>query len=109
MTIYQQLEPDASVIKSYHRDFTYHDARSFDSAERGDIAIWTAGEFGTHLVFTHRKGEPCDPEYLEAVTRTYDTNPVWRRIEFSGPNEGRVIKLRGQPKPSHAGTKTRSL
>ena len=57
-TIYQQLEPDTTVIECYHRDFTFHDLESFNAAKDGDAAIWSAGPCGTHIAFTHRAGKP---------------------------------------------------
>ncbi len=96
-TIYQQLEPDTRVIERFHRDFTFHDLESFNAAEDGDAAIWSAGKCGTHIAFTHRAGHPVKSDHVAAVAAVYGSNPVWRRIAFTGPNTGKVSKMTGPP------------
>lgn len=97
-TVYMQLKPATDVIEAFHRDFTYHDLRSFRLSKDGDIAVWSAGPCGTHLAYTHVDGAPTDGSHVRAVVDVYGNNPVWRRIEFTGPNAGRVLKLDGPPK-----------
>ncbi len=97
LTVYQQLKPDTNVIEHYHRDFTYHDLQSFRQAKNGDVAIWSAGRCGTHLAFTHREGKPVDSDHVSAVVAVYGHNPVWRRIEFTGANAGRIVRLTQPP------------
>ncbi len=93
VSVYDQLAPLTAVIKSYREDFTVHDLRSFREAKNGDIAIWTAGRCGTHLAFTHRAGKPCSTEHADAVKAVYGRNPVWRLIDFTGPNTGYARSL----------------
>ena len=96
-TVYEKLEPASAVIEAFHADFTFHDLRSFKLCKNGDTAIWSAGKCGTHLAFTHLEGVPCNREHVRAVISEYGKNPIWRRIEFTGPNSGRVVKLKQVP------------
>jgi len=96
-SIYQQLLPDTAVIERFHADFSFHDLESFNAAEDGDAAIWCAGDCGTHIAFTHRAGKPVKSDHVAAVAAVYGHNPIWRRIKFTGPNQGRVSKMQGPP------------
>jgi len=97
-TIYQQLEPDTAIIERFHTDFSFHDLVSFKLAGKGDVAIWSAGDCGTHLAFTHRAGKPVKSDHVAAVAAVYGKNPIWHRITFTGPNRGRVTVMAGPPK-----------